>query len=161
MTFALGGGALVKRHGGSLGFAARFVPFPAVAAANVCNTVAVRWFEVEQGIEVTDSAGKVLGQSVTAAKQALYETSITRIILPFGNFIVTPILMIPLEKTILKKYPRGWIPAYGAMTLAVFFAWLPLSLALYPQQGVIPVGEVEPDIATKTIEGGVFYNKGL
>ena len=66
MVLALGAGAAVKRHGAALGPLARFLPFPAVAAANVCNTVAVRWHEVEQGIEVSDSNGVVLGESVIA-----------------------------------------------------------------------------------------------
>jgi hypothetical protein len=44
------------------------------AAASVCNTILVRYHEVEGGIDVTDAAGNVVGKSVTAAKQALHET---------------------------------------------------------------------------------------
>ena len=37
----------------------------------------------------------------------------------------------------------------------------PPSLALYPQRGELPVAELEPELAAKTGERTVFYNKGL
>jgi len=161
MVLALGAGAAVKRHGAALGPLARFLPFPAVAAANVCNTVAVRWHEVEQGIEVSDSNGVVLGESVIAAKQALYDTCITRIVLPAGNFVVAPLVIIPFDKLVLPKHPRLKLPVYFGVTLSVFLSWIPVSLALYPQLAEMEVDELEPEIAAKTAESKVFYNKGL
>ncbi|XP_077789810.1 sideroflexin-5 isoform X4 [Podarcis muralis] len=46
----------------------RFVPFPAVASANICNVVLMRHTELEEGIDVLDSDGNRVGSSRIAAK---------------------------------------------------------------------------------------------
>ncbi|OCT96530.1 sideroflexin-5 [Xenopus laevis] len=46
----------------------RFVPFPAVASANVCNVVLMRHSELEEGIDVLDSNGHIVGSSRIAAR---------------------------------------------------------------------------------------------
>ncbi|XP_028352704.1 sideroflexin-5 isoform X1 [Physeter macrocephalus] len=49
----------------------RFVPFPAVASANVCNVVLMRYGELEEGIDVLDGDGNLVGSSKIAARHAL------------------------------------------------------------------------------------------
>uniref|UniRef100_A0A8B9CEB0 Sideroflexin 5 n=1 Tax=Anser brachyrhynchus TaxID=132585 RepID=A0A8B9CEB0_9AVES len=46
----------------------RFVPFPAVASANICNVVLMRHTELEEGIDVLDNNGNIVGSSRIAAK---------------------------------------------------------------------------------------------
>ncbi|XP_077815486.1 sideroflexin-5 isoform X24 [Macaca mulatta] len=46
----------------------RFVPFPAVASANICNVVLMRYGELEEGIDVLDSDGNLVGSSKIAAR---------------------------------------------------------------------------------------------
>uniref|UniRef100_A0A8C5JLD3 Sideroflexin 5 n=1 Tax=Junco hyemalis TaxID=40217 RepID=A0A8C5JLD3_JUNHY len=46
----------------------RFVPFPAVASANICNVVLMRHTELEEGIDVLDTNGNIVGSSRVAAK---------------------------------------------------------------------------------------------
>uniref|UniRef100_A0A3Q3B0G6 Sideroflexin 5a n=1 Tax=Kryptolebias marmoratus TaxID=37003 RepID=A0A3Q3B0G6_KRYMA len=46
----------------------RFVPFPAVASANVCNVVLMRHSELSEGIIVFDDNGNVVGTSKVAAR---------------------------------------------------------------------------------------------
>jgi hypothetical protein len=70
-------------------------------------------------------------------------------------------VLIPLDKTLLMKYPRFRIPTYFAVTLAVFLQWLPVSLALYPQTGAMAVCDIEPEVAGRTEEPCLRYNKGL
>ena len=57
-----------------------------------------------------------------------------------------------------------WLPrllvCFG-VTLGVFLAWLPASLALYPQRCELDVAELEPELAAKTKGSVVVYNKGL
>lgn len=60
--------------------ASKFVAFPAVACANVVNVFLMRRAELVEGIAVTDADGKVRGRSVVAAKQALADTAVTRIV---------------------------------------------------------------------------------
>jgi tricarboxylate carrier len=47
----------------------RFVPYPAVACANIFNVVLMRNNELKEGIEVFDKSGNVLGTSKVAAKK--------------------------------------------------------------------------------------------
>ena len=47
---------------------------------------------------------------------------------------------------------------------AVFVAWLPVSLALYPQKGKLDPAMLEEDLAAAAKSAGVstvYYNKGL
>ncbi|KAM8915780.1 sideroflexin-5a isoform 2-T2 [Spinachia spinachia] len=48
----------------------RFIPFPAVATANVCNVVLMRHSELSEGISVLDDNGNVVGASKVAARLA-------------------------------------------------------------------------------------------
>ncbi|KAM7168521.1 sideroflexin-5 isoform 3-T3 [Macrochelys suwanniensis] len=76
----------------------RFVPFPAVASANICNVVLMRHTELEEGIDVLDSNGNIVGSSRIAAKHALIETALTRVVLPMPILVLPPIIMSILEK---------------------------------------------------------------
>ncbi|KAG8003871.1 Sideroflexin-5, partial [Nibea albiflora] len=46
----------------------RFVPFPAVASANICNVGLMRHNELSEGIDVLDDNGNVVGSSKIAAR---------------------------------------------------------------------------------------------
>ncbi|ELW64034.1 Sideroflexin-5, partial [Tupaia chinensis] len=76
----------------------RFVPFPAVASANICNVVLMRYGELEEGIDVLDGDGNLVGSSRIAARHALLETALTRVVLPMPILVLPPIVMSMLEK---------------------------------------------------------------
>jgi hypothetical protein len=166
MGFTMGSVSLVRRLGGQTPLARRLallLPFPAVAAANVCNTWLVRRHELDAGIDVMDSQGQVLGRSPAAAGRAIYETAVTRVMLPAGNFLVTPLILAACEPA-MRRSPAMRIPIIFGVTLGVFLPWLPASLALYPQRGTLDAGELEPELR-RACEGrgelSVRYNKGL
>lgn len=75
---ALGLNALTKRVSPLIG---RFVPFAAVAAANCINIPLMRQRELKVGIPVTDENGTRLGESTNAAKQAITQVVISRILM--------------------------------------------------------------------------------
>ncbi|XP_069017062.1 sideroflexin-5a isoform X2 [Embiotoca jacksoni] len=76
----------------------RFIPFPAVASANVCNVVLMRHSELSEGISVLDGDGNVVGTSRVAARHALLETALTRVVLPMPILVLPPLIMATLEK---------------------------------------------------------------
>ncbi|XP_033966772.1 sideroflexin-5a isoform X2 [Pseudochaenichthys georgianus] len=80
----------------------RFIPFPAVATANVCNVVLMRHSELSEGISVLDDNGNVVGTSKVAAKHALLETALTRVVMPMPILMLPPIIMAALEKLMIK-----------------------------------------------------------
>nr|XP_032806420.1 sideroflexin-5 isoform X2 [Petromyzon marinus]XP_032806421.1 sideroflexin-5 isoform X2 [Petromyzon marinus] len=76
----------------------RLIPFPAVATANVCNVLLMRHNELQEGVDVVDEHGRVVGTSRTAAKHALVETAVTRIVLPMPILVLPPLIMAMLER---------------------------------------------------------------
>ncbi|XP_069488406.1 sideroflexin-5 [Ambystoma mexicanum] len=140
----------------------RFVPFPAVASANVCNVVLMRHSELEEGIDVLDCDGKVVGSSRIAAKHALLETALTRVVLPMPILVLPPVIMSLLEKTsLLRSRPRLVLPVHSLVCLAAFGLALPLAISLFPQMSEIETCRLEPEIAAATTSKTVVYNKGL
>ncbi|XP_067835306.1 sideroflexin-5-like [Heptranchias perlo] len=140
----------------------RFVPFPAVATANVCNVVLMRHSELEEGISVLDTDGNVIGSSRVAARHALMETAVSRIVLPIPILVLPPIIMSLLEKTwILKARPRLALPLQSLVCLAAFGFALPIAISLFPQMSEIETSKLETEIKSATSGKSVFYNKGL
>ncbi|XP_061849705.1 sideroflexin-5 isoform X1 [Colius striatus] len=140
----------------------RFVPFPAVASANICNVVLMRHTELEEGIDVLDNNGNIVGSSRIAAKHALLETALTRVVLPMPILVLPPIIMSILEKTsLLRSRPRMIVPVQSLVCLAAFGLALPLAISLFPQMSEIETSQLEPEIAVATTSKTVVYNKGL
>ncbi|KAK2180012.1 hypothetical protein NP493_462g01026 [Ridgeia piscesae] len=112
----------------------KFVPFPAVATASTCNVVLMRNSELSEGIDVYDKADKVVGTSKVAAKKALIETAVTRMVLPAPILIIPPVIMTMIEKTsLLKRRPKLHLPFNALVTTLSFGLALPVAIALFPQ----------------------------
>ncbi|XP_077465442.1 sideroflexin-5b [Stigmatopora argus] len=140
----------------------RFVPFPAVASANICNVALMRHNELSEGIDVLDPDGRVVGSSKIAAAHAVAETAFTRVVLPMPIFVLPPIIMSYLERLrFLQKNRRLMLPIHGAVCLLTFGLSLPVAISLFPQMSEIEVSRLEPEIAMATDCKVVTYNKGL
>nr|AAH98893.1 Zgc:114137 [Danio rerio] len=143
-------------------FIQRFIPFPAVASANICNVALMRHNELSEGIDVLDSDGNVVGSSRIAAKHALIETALTRVALPLPIFVLPPIIMAFLEKLpLLQARRRLMLPVHSLVCLLVFGLSLPLAISLFPQMSEIEASHLEPEIAMATDCKVLTYNKGL
>uniref|UniRef100_A0A8P4G503 Sideroflexin 5b n=1 Tax=Dicentrarchus labrax TaxID=13489 RepID=A0A8P4G503_DICLA len=140
----------------------RFVPFPAVACANICNVGLMRHNELSEGIDVLDNNGNVVGSSKTAAKHAIMETAFTRVVLPMPIFVLPPIIMSYLERLrFLQSNRRLLLPIHSVVCLVTFGLSLPVAISLFPQMSQIEVSRLEPEIAMATDCKVVTYNKGL
>lgn len=143
-------------------FIQRFIPFPAVASANICNVALMRHNELSEGIDVLDRNGNVVGSSRIAAKHALIETALTRVALPLPIFVLPPIIMAFLEKLpLMQAHRRMMLPVHSLVCLAVFGLSLPLAISLFPQMSEIEASHLEPEIAMATDCKVLTYNKGL
>ncbi|XP_027857422.1 sideroflexin-5a isoform X4 [Xiphophorus couchianus] len=140
----------------------RFVPFPAVASANICNVVLMRHTELSDGIAVLDDSGKVVGTSKIAARHALLETALTRVVMPMPIMVLPPMVMAVLEKLpLLQRRQRLVLPVHSLVCLAAFGLALPLAISLFPQMSQISANQLEPEIAAATDCQILTYNKGL
>lgn len=141
----------------------RLMPFPATAAASVCNVVLMRRRELTTGIEVVDSEKRRVAVSQVAARKALHETALTRLFLPMPILLIPPAVMSVVEKK--KWYAKrsfGFALAFQAsVVLTSFFIALPLAIALFPQISKVEVDQLEPEVRAKTDEKFLYYNKGL
>ncbi|ERE80901.1 sideroflexin-1 [Cricetulus griseus] len=161
---ALGLNALTKRVSPLIG---RFVPFAAVAAANCINIPLMRQRELKVGIPVTDENGTRLGESTNAAKQAITQVVISRILMAAPGMAIPPFIMNTLEKkAFLKRFP--WMSAPIQVTLVGFclvFA-TPLCCALFPQKSSMSVTSLEDELQASIQRSHpelrrVYFNKGL
>ena len=136
---------------------ARFAPYPGVAAANATATAVMRWPDVTDGVPVyaepREGAAPACGEHSTprgpvglsraAGRAAVRDTSLTRLVLPIGNFIVVPLLLLASQR--VRRKPPTALAQLG-VTAAVFTIWLPASFSLIPPVGRLPLSELEPEI---------------
>lgn len=145
----------------------RFVPFAAVAAANCINIPFMRQRELKFGIPVTDENGNRLGESPSAAKQAIVQVVVSRIGMAVPAMAIPPVIMNALEqRAFMKRFPVLNAPVQvGLVGLCLVFA-TPLCCALFPQKSSMSVSSLEPDLQEKIRQTSphtttVFFNKGL
>eukprot|EP00729_Bicosta_minor_P009307 gene9307-3656_t len=160
----------------SAGLVGRLVPFAAVASANAINIPFMRNTELTDGIQLTDYDRKVLkdkeGQpilSTAAAKQAVSQTLVSRIIMAIPGMTFPPILthMIHKRTNIMRRFPllevTFQIVSCGA---AIAFA-MPLSMALFEQESSMKVASLDFEAKSALNKAGlkdddsVYFNKGL
>eukprot|EP00054_Salpingoeca_dolichothecata_P000780 m.17601 g.17601 ORF g.17601 m.17601 type:complete len:319 (+) comp11339_c0_seq1:134-1090(+) len=140
----------------------RFVPFPAVATASSCNMFMMRRNELHTGIDVKDADGTIRGVSKVAAKQALKDSIITRIVLPAPLLLIPPTVMMMLP----AMPPRIRLPVEAAVCTLSFVFGLPMAIAVFPQEGTAEASNLEPEFHHLTDTNGapitqLYYNKGL
>ncbi|XP_063784120.1 sideroflexin-1 isoform X2 [Pseudophryne corroboree] len=161
---ALGLNALTKHVSPLIG---RFVPFAAVAAANCINIPLMRQRELKHGIPITDENGNRIGESANAAKQAISQVVVSRILMAAPGMAIPPFIMNSLEKkAFLKRFP--WMSApiqVGIVGFCLVFA-TPLCCALFPQNSSMSVSGLEPELQAEIKKKNpglerVFFNKGL
>ncbi|CAH2277141.1 sideroflexin-1 [Pelobates cultripes] len=123
--------------------------------------------ELKYGIPVTDDNGNRIGESPNAAKQAITQVVISRILMAAPGMAIPPFIMNTLEKkAFLKRFP--WMSApiqVGLVGFCLVFA-TPLCCALFPQKSSMSVTSLEPELQAKIKEISpgserVYFNKGL
>ncbi|KAF6281323.1 sideroflexin 1 [Rhinolophus ferrumequinum] len=125
------------------------------------------WGELKVGIPVTDENGNRLGESAHAARQAITQVVVSRILMAAPGMAIPPFIMNTLEKkAFLKRFP--WMSApiqVGLVGFCLVFA-TPLCCALFPQKSSMSVTSLEPELQAEIRETHpelrrVYFNKGL
>ncbi|XP_052533273.1 sideroflexin-4 [Tympanuchus pallidicinctus] len=139
----------------------RLLPAPLLGLMNAFTVVAVRSAEFENGIEVMDRNGKVVGVSKKAGEKAVKETALSRGILFGTTFFLPAALMHFVERANTTRTPRALASLRMLLTMAVLAGMLPISLGIFPQCGEIKREELEAEILSSTEETVLFYNRGI
>ncbi len=141
-----------------------FVPFVAVAVANLFNITLMRITELKEGVDLKTEDGQVVGKSALAGQRAIAQTIASRILLVTPGMVAPPILMNAIETktSLFKNYPWTKTPVYVGMLAFFIGAFLPLCIGLFPQQSKISVDKVEANIKAQAGDNKfLYYNKGL
>ncbi|KAL4743551.1 Tricarboxylate/iron carrier [Aspergillus similis] len=145
----------------------RLVPFAAVSSASALNVFLMRSEEIRQGIDVYPVPEKEgepvqsLGQSKVAAKIAVGETAISRVLNATPIMVVPPLILVQLEKRKLLS-PRMVLPANLGLVLATSLFALPLALGAFPQRQAISAASLEEEFWNRGgKDGKVEFNRGM
>uniref|UniRef100_A0A803WDF5 Sideroflexin 4 n=1 Tax=Ficedula albicollis TaxID=59894 RepID=A0A803WDF5_FICAL len=121
----------------------------------------VRSPEFDNGIEVMDRNGNVIGVSKKAGEKAVMETALSRAVLFGTTFFLPEVLMYFVQRARFVKNPRALGPVRMFVIMSVLAGMLPVSFSMFPQCGEIKRADLEPEILTSTEETEFFYNRGI
>ncbi|XP_075279942.1 sideroflexin-4 [Opisthocomus hoazin] len=139
----------------------KLLPAPLLGLMCAFTAVVVRSPEFENGIEVMDRNGKVVGLSQKAGEKAVKETALSRAVL-FGTTFFLPAVLMPfVERAKIAKTPRALATMRMLAVMSVLAGMLPVSLSMFPQCGEIKRADLEPEILSSTEETELFYNRGI
>lgn len=145
----------------------RLVPFAAVVSAGIVNVFLMRGNEIRKGISVFDENGDEVGKSKKAAVIAVGETALSRVINATPVMVVPPLVLVRLQKTVLKGKSLGvqTLASLGVIAVTAFTA-LPFALALFPQRQGIHLHKLEPELREKKDKNDkpinlVYFNRGM
>ncbi|MCJ1310335.1 hypothetical protein MMC25_003999 [Agyrium rufum] len=188
-SVALGLNALVPRlkrvSPGTRIVLGRLVPFAAVASAGALNVFLMRGEEIRRGIDVFSSRShangssdgpsksdgaeeevgneKSLGKSKKAAKLAVGETALSRVLNSTPVMAIPPLILVRLQRSNwLRSRPRMVLPVNLGLILTTSIFALPLALAAFPQRQSVAAKTLEEEFWDKGGEGGmVEFNRGI
>ncbi|KAF2203487.1 tricarboxylate carrier [Delitschia confertaspora ATCC 74209] len=155
----------------------RLVPFAAVASAGALNVFLMRGEEIRKGIDVYPvlteeekkkvESGEVevtsLGKSKVAAKLAVGETALSRVLNSTPIMVIPPLILVRLQRTEwLKQRPKMTLPINLGLILTTSIFALPLALAAFPQRQAVSASTLEPEFRSRGGKDGlVEFNRGI
>ncbi|NXK63960.1 SFXN4 protein, partial [Sylvietta virens] len=139
----------------------KLLPAPLFGLTSAFTVGMVRSPEFENGIEVMDRNGKVIGVSKKAGEKAVRETALSRAVLFGTTFLLPEALMYCVQRAKLIKNPHALGPARMFVIMSVLAGMLPVSFSMFPQCGEIKRADLEPEILSSTEETVFFYNRGI
>ncbi|XP_042646237.1 sideroflexin-4 isoform X3 [Tyto alba] len=139
----------------------KLLPAPLLGLMSAFTVAVVRSPEFENGIEVMDRNGKVVGVSQKAGEKAVKETALSRAVLFGTAFFLPAVITYFLERKKFAKTPRALASVRMFAFTSVLAGMLPVSLSMFPQCGEIKRADLEPEILSSTEETELFYNRGI
>jgi len=143
----------------------RYVPYAALAAANMVNIPLMRRTEIENGIACCDDEGTPVMNSKTAAIFGITQVVFSRIVMATPGMTILPVVMERLEK---KAWMQRIKPLHGPIQVLFVGCFLlfmtPTACALFPQAASIKtstVGRFESLPDDKPLPDVLRFNKGL
>eukprot|EP00667_Euglena_gracilis_P015240 EG_transcript_15845 len=150
------------------GIVGRFIPMLAGSIANCFNIPLMRQAELTNGIVVFDEEGRPLGTSRRAARSAILQVLLSRIVMAAPAACLTPILMHRLEGSwaLLRQRPGFIFPVQVMLVGLNLTLCTPMACALFSQRQSVPLSALEPHFQQLQNGNGQaithgWFNKGL
>ncbi|GAB1602299.1 sideroflexin-2-like [Argonauta hians] len=170
LVAALGLKAILSQR--TSGLMQRFVPFTAVAAANIVNIPLMRQSEFLDGIVVYDENKNPITTSKYAAVKGISQVVFSRIVMAAPSMILLPILFQHLEKyRWMQRLKVLNAPLQVLCSGALLMVMTPTACALFPQRCSIATSKLSildkknlEEIQEKygsSIPERLYFNKGL
>jgi len=147
---------------------ARYVPFAAVASANLINIPLMRQREIINGIAVFDKDGNEIGQSKRAAYKSIVQVCTSRVVMAAPGMLIVPIVMQRLEKfRWMQRIKILHAPLQVFLCGVSLTFMVPAACAMFPQISSLNVNLLEDDLQQSIQKKygnnleQVFFNKGL
>ncbi|KAI9658074.1 MAG: hypothetical protein M1821_002734 [Bathelium mastoideum] len=181
-TVALGLNSLVPRlrrlSPATRTILSRLVPFAAVASAGALNVFLMRGAELRAGIDVfpvlsdaerqkREDAGlsaqpESLGKSKSAARIAVGETAVSRVLNATPIMVLPPLVLVRLQQGVLRNRPRWVLPVNLGLIFGTSIFALPLALGVFPQRERVKEGRLEEEFRGRGgVDGMVEFNRGI
>ena len=125
------------------------VPMLAVSVSANLNLLLVRRGELSDGVPVATADGEALGSSILAAQRGLLECGATRVLWTFLLLTATPLCAssaFALLPARLASSPAACAAVELAVSFAVIWLSVPLSIAAFPQRESVLIAELEPNV---------------
>ncbi|MBN3295805.1 SFXN4 protein, partial [Amia calva] len=135
------------------------LPVPLFAFLGAFNVMIVRGEEFENGIEVFDANGNVVGVSQKVGLKAVGETAVSRALL-IGTTAAVPNLLISFiqRRRFIQRSPLVLAPLRHIATAFVLGLMIPVSFSLFPHVGKVQKANLEEEFQTDT---QLYYHRGL
>ncbi|XP_048361491.1 sideroflexin-4 isoform X2 [Sphaerodactylus townsendi] len=143
-------------------FLKKILPGPLTAILCAFNVLVIRGRESENGIEIMDSKGSIVGVSQNAGEKAVRETALSRALL-FGTAVCIPDVVLDYVKrtNVLRRNLFVLGPLRAVMMISILGLMIPVSFSWIPQLGTIQRSLIEPQIISSTEETEFFYSRGI
>jgi len=151
----------------------RFVPFAAVASANVVNIPLMRQIELLEGMTVSDAeTGEVACRSRVCAVSGITQVVTSRVVMAAPGMFCLPFIMKQMEKKPWFKSRPALHAPFQVMGVGCFLLFMvPFACALFPQNVEITseyLRQKDPEAYSQLqekykdkIPTRLVYNKGL
>ena len=144
----------------------KLIPFTSVATASAFNVYLMRKNEIETGIDIyakEKDQKQLIGKSSIAAKRAILEVAFSRMLTSMPTLTLIPFIYSYIaSKTSNSKI---LLPMNIALVGIGLQVGLPCATALFPQESVTRVWNLEPEFHSILRDGKpvetVYYNKGM
>ncbi|KAF2349623.1 Tricarboxylate/iron carrier [Trinorchestia longiramus] len=151
-------------------FFQRYVPFMAVAAANMVNIPLMRQNELLSGVTLFDDSGNQVAVSKVGAVKGISQVVGSRILMAAPGMLLLPLLMRRVETLRWYRTPLN-LPLQTLLCGVSLTLMVPLSCACFDQRCSIPVSSLEKKepSAYETVRNfygtdlpdRLYFNKGL